>query len=112
MMPATPARDARPAAPIETNVPPRCLFVPEGTRLVNDRRRIQPDGELKETFPELPKEGTLPDQNQLTLEQIQELVESVLRRQQNNTVESTGGPSLDEPITGGPTPDLTQTPDY
>jgi hypothetical protein len=88
MMPATTARDARPAAPIETNVPPRCLFVPEGTRLVNDRRRIQPDGELKETFPELPKEGTLPDENQLTPEQILELVDSVLRARQSSSFET------------------------
>jgi hypothetical protein len=62
--------------------------VPEGTRLVNDRRRIQPNGELKETFPELPKEGTLPDENQLTPEQIQELVESVLRGRQSSSFET------------------------
>ena len=113
MMPATTARDARPAAPIETNVAPRCLFVPEGTRLVHDRRRIQSDGELKETFPELPKEGTLPDENQLTPEQIQELVESVLRGRQSSPFESTGGPTpLDEPITDGPTPQSTEGTDY
>jgi hypothetical protein len=58
------------------NVSPRCLFVPEGTRLVNDRNRVQPDGVLKQEFSELPKEGIKPNAQDLTHDQIQELVNS------------------------------------
>ena len=59
------------------NVTPRCLFVPDGTRLPNDRRRVQPDGVLKQEFPELPKEGIMPDAGELTEEQIQELISGI-----------------------------------
>ena len=44
----------------EANLQPRCLFVPPGTKLPNDRNRVQTDGLIKERFAEVPKEGTKP----------------------------------------------------
>ena len=44
----------------EANLKPRCLFVPPGTKLPNDRQRVQSDGLIKERFPEVRKEGTKP----------------------------------------------------
>ncbi len=44
----------------EANLLPRGLFVPPGTKLPNDRRRVQTDGLIKERFEEVPKEGTKP----------------------------------------------------
>ena len=61
------------------NVSPRCLYVPRGTRLVNQRDRIQADGVLKQEFPELPKEGIKPNVQKLTEEQIQEMVDTATR---------------------------------
>ena len=61
------------------NVAPRCLFVPEGTRLMNDRRRLQPDGVIKQEFPELPKDGIKPNAGELTEEQIEELVANAVQ---------------------------------
>lgn len=60
------------------NVSPRCLFVPPGTRLTNDRSRVQPDGVLKQEFPELPKDGIKPNEQDLTEEEIQELINAVI----------------------------------
>tara|TARA_R110002051_G_scaffold42791_1_gene87497 strand:- start:861 stop:2861 length:2001 start_codon:yes stop_codon:yes gene_type:complete len=56
------------------DVSPRCLFVPPGTRLTNDRNRVQSDGVLKQQFPELPKEGIKPNEQDLTEDEIQELI--------------------------------------
>ena len=61
------------------NVSPRCLYVPQGTRLVNQRDRVQADGVLKQEFPELPKEGIKPNVQKLTEEQIQEMVDNATR---------------------------------
>ena len=60
----------------KADVSPRCLFVPPGTRLTNDRNRVQPDGILKQEFPELPKDGIKPKVEDLTEEQIQDLIDS------------------------------------
>ena len=49
-------------------------FVPPGTRLTNDRNRVQSDGVLKQQFPELPKEGIKPNEQDLTEDEIQELI--------------------------------------
>ena len=61
------------------NVSPRCLYVPRGTRLVNQRDRVQADGVLKQEFPELPKDGIKPNVQKLTEEQIQEMVDNATR---------------------------------
>jgi|MDSV01.1.fsa_nt_gb signal recognition particle subunit SEC65 len=44
----------------EANLEPRCLFVAPGTKLPNDRGRVQTDGLIKERFEEVLKEGTKP----------------------------------------------------
>ena len=100
------------------NVAPRCLFVPKGTRLVNNRNRIQPDGDIKPEFPELPKDGIMPNAQELTNEQIQALIDIVTGS--TSSEPPTGGPSYGPtplptggltPMTGYPdTPDPTMAP--
>ena len=75
------------------DVSPRCLFVPEGTRLTNDRNRLQPDGVIKQQFPELPKEGIKPNEEELTEDQIQELVSGALASMGTEVVQPDDGGS-------------------